>query len=43
MRCTVGALAPVHGASSPPSGVPSGSVKDAVKVTPPLHGLGGGK
>ena len=35
--CTVGAFEPVQGAISPPSGVPSGSVNDAVNVTPPLH------
>lgn len=38
--CTVGALEPVHGAISPPSGVPSGSVNEAVNVTPPLQGGG---
>ena len=41
MRCpmmwTVGALLPVQGAISPPRGVPSGSVKEAVKVTAPLQ------
>ena len=38
--CTVGALLPVQGAISPPSGVPSGSVKEAVNVTAPLQPAG---
>lgn len=36
LALTVGALLPVQGAISPPRGVPSGSEKEAVKVTLPL-------